>query len=61
MVYACDNFAAGAVKLDWLWVVTRVASAIDSAAHAAMKTTVYAVIEDKLENPGDLDARLRPT
>ena len=61
VVYACDTFGAGAVKLDWLWVVTRAANAIGSAAHTAMKTTVFDVINSKLENPGDLETRLRPT
>ena len=61
VVYACDTFGAGAVKLDWLWVVTRVANAIGSSAHTTMKNTVYAVINSKLEDPGDLDTRLRPT
>ena len=61
VVYACDTFFAGAVKFDWLWVITRTANAIGSAAHTAMKDTVYAIINSKLENPGDLDTRLRPT
>lgn len=44
VVYACDTFAAGAVKVDWLWVLTRTPLAIGSAAHSAMETTVFDVI-----------------
>ena len=61
VVYACDTFGAGAVKFDWLWVVTRTANAIGSAAHTAMKNTVFDIINSKLDDFGDPDTRLRPT
>ena len=36
VVYACDTFMAGAIKFDWLWILTRAPLAIGSAAHKAM-------------------------
>ena len=60
VVYGCDNFGAGAVKLDWLWAITRVPNAIGSATHDAMKATIFGVINDKLED-FDPETRLRPT
>ena len=32
VVYGCDTFVAGAVKLDWLWVITRQPQDIGSAS-----------------------------
>ena len=60
VVYGCDSFLGGMIKLDWLWVITRVPNAIGSAAHTAMKNTVFKVITDKLED-FDPTTRLRPT
>ena len=51
---------AGAIKFDWLWILTRVPSAIGSAAHTAMTATVFNIITDKLEDFNPVE-RLRPT
>lgn len=61
VVYGCDTFGAGALKFDWLWALTRVPNAIGSAAHDVMTTTVFDVINDKLEDFGEPTERLRPT
>lgn len=60
VVYGCDTFVGGMVKLDWLWALTRVPNAIGSAAHSLMKTTIFKVITDRLED-FDPEDRLRPT
>ena len=61
VVYGCDTFVGGMVKFDWLWALTRVPNAIGSAAHTALTNTVFAVINSKLEDFGDVNTRLRPT
>ena len=61
VVYACDSFLGNAIKLDWLWVVTRDALAIGSPEHTQMKDEVFATINSKLEDFGDPETRLRPT
>ena len=60
VVYGCDNYIGGMVKLDWLWTLSRVPNAIGSAAHTVLKDTVFKVIRSKLDN-FDPDTRLRPT
>ena len=61
IVYGCDTFFMGAIKFDWLWALTRAPLEIGTAAHTAMKSTVYGLIDSKLEKFGDPDTRLRPT
>ena len=56
-MYACDNFAAGSWKVDWLWSIAREPQAIGSASHTALTETVFGIINSKLENP----IELRPT
>ena len=60
VVYGCDNYIAGMIRFDWLWTLTRTPNAIGSADHTTMKTTVFNIIKDKLDD-FDPDTRLRPT
>ena len=60
VVYGCDTFLANAIKLEWLWSLTRTPLAIGEAAHTLMSDTVLKVIRDKLPN-FDVDNGLRPT
>merc|ERR1711915_839835 len=48
IVYGCDTFIAGAIKLDWMWVITRQALVIGSGAWTTMKTTVFDIIRQRL-------------
>ena len=50
IVYGCDTFIAGAVKLDWMWVITRQALVINSTAWNTMKTTIWNAMAAKLPN-----------
>ena len=61
VVYACDTFYGGALKFDWLWVITRAPFAIGSVDHTTMKEKVFGVIGSELEHFGDPATRLRPT
>ena len=40
LVYGCDTFVAGAVKLDWVWVITRSALVIGSADWNTVKSRI---------------------
>ena len=60
VVYGCDTFLMNAIKLEWLWSLTRVPLLIGSAAHTTMTDTVFKVIADKLPN-FDLKNDIRPT
>ena len=60
VVYGCDTFAAGAIKFDWLWSLTRTPLEIGTSAHTTMKSTIWDVISDKLPDY-DADTELRPT
>eukprot|EP00353_Schmidingerella_taraikaensis_P014786 CAMPEP_0185608672 /NCGR_PEP_ID=MMETSP0436-20130131/7906_1 /TAXON_ID=626734 ORGANISM="Favella taraikaensis, Strain Fe Narragansett Bay" /NCGR_SAMPLE_ID=MMETSP0436 /ASSEMBLY_ACC=CAM_ASM_000390 /LENGTH=69 /DNA_ID=CAMNT_0028240917 /DNA_START=397 /DNA_END=609 /DNA_ORIENTATION=- len=60
IVYGCDSFVGGMIRLEWLWTLTRVPNAIGSAAHAAMTDTIFTIIEKKLKY-FDPESRLRPT
>ena len=51
IVYGCDTFLGGAIKLNWVWVLTRQAYVINSAAWTAMRETVFEVFRNKLSQP----------
>ena len=61
VVYACDTFAAGMIKADWLWVLSRTALEIGTSAHDTFKANVFGIIEDKLDGKYDPDERLYVT
>ena len=63
VIYGCDTYLANAIKLEWIWSLTRVPNAIGSAAHTLLSDTVLKVIKDKLPNYDidDKDNGLRPT
>merc|ERR1712113_663715 len=44
IVYGCETFIAGAIKLDYMWVITRQALEIGSAAWTAMTKTTFDII-----------------
>ena len=48
LVYGCDTFIAGAVKLDWIWVITRQALVIGSADWNTVKSRVKSAFADRL-------------
>ena len=48
IVYGCDTFVAGAIKLDWMWVVTRSALVVNSAAWTSMKAIIWNDMAAKL-------------
>ena len=60
VVYGCDTFLAGAIKLEWLWVLTRNALEINSADWTTMRNLVFGVITNKVPSY-DPTTRLRPT
>ena len=61
VVYGCDNYSAGMIKAEWLWVLSRTALEIGTGAHDTFKATVFDIIEDKLEGKYDPDERLYST
>lgn len=48
VVYNCDAFSGGMVKVEYLWVLTRTQLAIDSADWIAMRDNVWAIISEKV-------------
>ena len=58
VVYGCDNFAAGMVRADWLWALTRSPLEIGTSDHDTMKDTVFDIIDEKLEGKYDTSERL---
>ena len=50
MVYGCDTFIAGAIKLDWMWVITRQANVIGSADWTSIKNKVWTQMANVLPN-----------
>lgn len=44
VVYGCDTFLGGALKLDWMWALTRDPLEIGSAGHTAITNTIFDVI-----------------
>ena len=51
IVYGCDTFIGGAIKLDWVWIITRSALEINSAAWSSIKTKTFDIFRDKLPQP----------
>lgn len=48
VVYNCDAFSGGMVKVEYMWVLTRTPLAIDSADWIAMRDNVWAIISEKV-------------
>ena len=48
LVYGCNTLLAGAFKVDYMWVLTKTALQIGTAAHTTMKTTVFDILNTKL-------------
>ena len=60
IVYGCDTFLAGAIKLEWLWVLTRTALEIGTSDWTTMRDNVFDIITDRIPSY-DPTTRLRPT
>ena len=61
VVYNCDNFAGGMVKVEYLWILTRVPEAIGSTAWNTMRDTVWAIVDSKVGDRITPATDLRPT
>ena len=60
IIYGCDTTLAGAVKFEWMWVLSRTALSIGSAAWNTRKDLIFSTIESKLPDY-DPEDKLRPT
>ena len=60
VVYGCDSFIAGMIKLEWMWVLTRNPLEINSADWTSMQTTVFNAITTKIPT-FDPNTRMRST
>ena len=58
VIYACDNFSAGMIKVEWLWVLVRDALEIGTSDHDTMKAKVFDIIDEKLDGNYDTEERL---
>merc|ERR1712228_409960 len=62
IVYGCDTFLGGAIKLDYFWALTRSALVIDTPAWTNMKSTIFDLYRTKLPQPDyDPEANLEQT
>ena len=61
IVYNCDPFVGGVVKIEYLWVLTRDQLEVDSADWITMRDTVWAIIREKVGDAIDPETDLRPT
>ena len=48
VVYGCQVYLGGAIKLDWMWVITRSALEIGTSNWNTVKTNVWAAINKYL-------------
>ena len=48
IIYGCDTFLAGAIKIDWMWALSRNPLSIGTAAWTTRKNEVFAEIDAEL-------------
>ena len=61
IVYNCDPFVGGVVKIEYLWVLTRDQLEVNSADWITMRDKVWAIIREKVGDHIDPETDLRPT
>ena len=61
IVYNCDAFSGGMVKVEYLWVLSRTPYEIDSADWVTFRDERFATIREKVGDYIDPDTDLRPT
>ena len=47
-MYGCDNFLAGALKIEWMWALSRTPLSIGTGAWDTFKDEIYAKINAEL-------------
>ena len=61
VVYNCDDFVGGMVKVEYMWILTREALEVNTPDWVAMKDKLFTIVKDKVGGYITPEKDLRPT